>query len=459
MRADTGGQTEVLSRQNVKLRHVHSAKKNAPQLFTCDAVAHPKPVGSSSAGSDSPKESGQMSSVTQSFSPAHISPHLSRASSREMKARNLRDVDVSAVQEAQTRSGDESREQALSLSCNNAQTTAPSTPSAARATNPLGIRAAEAVNSGAFVAEGCEQRQILDFKMLRGRRTVDEERDEGIICRPLADARDSAGVVLPHRFGEKPASPGASAAGHATVGLHTEVSPRSSHNLRGHSARSTDPEVLDLEEDVIKFPNASGDEKGSPQDVKSDVNVANLHHPRLETSPPARGHSRMYTDGQVSALARQDGNPGSSREAGQCLPRGAKSSIAWTIPEHSIRAHAMVKPCTQMSSHSSLNAPECSPPSTECNGNEGSVQCADPSYLPSSHQYPDIILSHAPLLGSTRGSDYESRPDGAYLRAQGRPAEAMLSEIDARDAGERTAVSPREGIKWGGTRNGRNVTK
>ncbi|KAL1699022.1 hypothetical protein EV121DRAFT_175136, partial [Schizophyllum commune] len=61
----------------------------------------------------------------------------------------------------------------------------------------------------------------------------------------------------------------------------------------------------------------------------------------------------------------------------------------------------------------------------------------------------------APLLGSTRGSDYESRPDGADLRAQGRPAEAMLSEIDARDAGERTAVSPREGIKWGGTRNGR----
>ncbi|KAI3998497.1 hypothetical protein K525DRAFT_275111 [Schizophyllum commune Loenen D] len=231
-------------------------------------------------------------------------------------------------------------------------------------------------------------------------------------------------------------------------------------------------EVLDLEEDVIKSPNASGDEEGSPQDIKSDVNVANLHRPCLEMSPPARDHSRVYTEGEVLALSRRNGNPESSRNAGKCPPRGAKSSTARTISEHSIRAQAMVKPRTQMSSHSSLDAPECSPPSTECDGSEEPVQpcinathetpdkrssgCSNPeSYLPSSHQYPDNVLSHAPLLESTRGSDYESCPNGAGRQAQGRPAEAMQSEIDARDAGERTAVSPRKGINLGDARNGR----
>ncbi|KAL1711450.1 hypothetical protein EV715DRAFT_173108, partial [Schizophyllum commune] len=155
---------------------------------------------------------------------------------------------------------------------------------------------------------------------------------------------------------------------------------------------------------------------------------------------------------------------------------------------------AEVDPRAQMSSYSSLDVPKCSLPSTECDGNEEPVRCADSghvfrpiadhsafsssatprinatreppdkrsswrsntdSYMPSSRWLPDDVLSYAPLLLSSRGSEYGNGHDRTNWRAQGRPAEPMQREIDAQDASERTAASPRKGINLCGARNGR----
>ncbi|KAL1697734.1 hypothetical protein EV121DRAFT_298078 [Schizophyllum commune] len=77
------------------------------------------------------------------------------------------------------------------------------------------------------------------------------------------------------------------------------------------------------------------------------------------------------------------------------------------------------------------------------------------SYLPSPHRYPDGVLFYAPSLWSSRGSDYGSGPDRADWRARGRLAEPMQREIDAQDAGERSAVPPCIGINLCNVRNAR----
>ncbi|KAL1697877.1 hypothetical protein EV121DRAFT_218998 [Schizophyllum commune] len=714
MRVNAEGQTAVSSCHDVKLRHVHSAEEHAPQLFPCDAVAQPKPVSSSSAGtsvasspaptgsdvargSDSPKESGLMSSVTLTFSPTHDSPDLSCALSREMKARNLRGVDVPAVQEAHIRPCSESRGQVLSPSRKDAQAAAPCAPLAARAINPLGARAEEAAISG-------------------GGRAVDEESEEGITCRSSVDVCNLTNVALPRQSGEKAARPNAPIHAHAMVVTRARISSHSSREgekgspqsaearrdrdenpeqlpdldgqrrvvraraeslspssssaprrqttceppdkttsndsslhscepplrLRSSTVSSSAPllwssrhstsgrgpdsanwrarwrptaspprevntldadsqsksisererglevsnlredvdveslkargdkkglpqsaerrcdesptrfpdldgqchalqpsadipspspstasrhqaarkppdkttlkssslhrsgsgpdsvnrrtrgrlatlsprevstlsvglrsksiderererasEVSDLEKDDIETLNASGDEKGSPQDAESDRNVANLHHSHWEASSQAFAQDRpqVYAGGQVLASSPRDGKPKSWHDAGKCLPRDAKSSTALTVLDHSLCAQAMVKPRTRTSSRSSLNTPECSPPSTGCDGNEEPLQSADSghvsrqtagdpstsssamprikatretpdkkssecssldSYLPSPHRYPDGVLSYAPSLWSSRGSDYGSGPDRADWRARGR---------------------------------------
>ncbi|KAL1749651.1 hypothetical protein FB107DRAFT_225129, partial [Schizophyllum commune] len=634
--ANTGGQTAVSSRDNVKLRHTHSAEEHAPQLFSSNAAAHPEPVSSSSAGtrlalspaptgsdvargSDSRKDSGLMSSVTPTFSPAHVSPDLSCALSRETNAPNLRGVDILASQEAQVRPGSECRGQVLAPSRADAQATAPCAPLAARAINALGARAAEAAVSGEFVAENA----------------VNEERDKAITCRSPADARDLTSVALPCQFGEKAASPDTSSHAHAMVETRAQISLQSSREdgkrspqsaehgcdesparfpdlynqcralqasadglspspstvpcrqaarkppdkttLKRSSLHSCEPplrlrpstvsssapllrtshlstsgrgpnstnwrargrptasppwevnalnadlqsksisecerglevsdlqedvdieslkassvkkglsqsaerscdesparfpgldgqyralqssanspspsssmasrhqaarkppdkttlktsslhrsesgpdsviwrtrgrlatlllrkvstlgvglrsksiderererasEVSDLEEDVTKFLSASGDEKGSPQDAESDRNVANLHHPRLQASSQAsaQGSAHVYAGGQVLASSRRDGNPKSSRVAGKCLPQSAESSTALTVPDRSVCAQAIIKLRTQMSSHSSLDALECSPllwSSPERDRDENPVQFPD----------------------------------------------------------------------------------
>ncbi|KAI5822557.1 hypothetical protein K523DRAFT_408045, partial [Schizophyllum commune Tattone D] len=629
MRANAEGQTAVSSCHDVKLRHVHSAEEHAPQLFPCDAIAQPKPVSSSSAGtsvtsspaptgsdvargSDSPKESGLMSSVTLTFSPTRDSPDLSCALSREMKARNLRGVDVPAVQEAHIRLCSESRGQVLSPSRKDAQAAAPCAPLAARAINPLGAR-----------AEDCEQRQILDFKTSGSGRAVDEESEEGITCRSSADVCNLTNVALPRQSGEKAARPNAPIHAHAMVVTRARISSHSSREgekgspqsaearrdrdespeqlpdldgqrrvvraraeslspssssalrrqttceppdktssndsslhscepplrLRSSTVSSSAPllrsshhstsgrgpdsanwrarwrptasppwevntldadsqsksisererglEVSDLREDVdveslkargdkkglpqsaerrcdespARFPDLDGQchalqpsadipspspstasrhqaarkppdkttlkssslhrsgsgsdsvnwrtrgrlatlsprevstlsvglrsksiderererasEKGSPQDAESDRNVANLHHPHWEASSQAFAQDRpqVYAGGQVLASSPRDGKPESWHDAGKCLPRDAKSSTALTVLDHSLCAQAMVKPRTRTSSCSSLNTPECSPPSTECDGNEEPLQSADSGHFPDS---------------------------------------------------------------------------
>ncbi|KAL1749721.1 hypothetical protein FB107DRAFT_169092, partial [Schizophyllum commune] len=511
-REHAGGQTAVLSRDDVKLRHAHSAEEHAPPLFTCSAAAHPKSVSSSSAGtsvasspaptgsdvargSDSPKDHGIMSSVTPTFSPAHVSPDLSCALSRELNARNLRGVDVLAIQEAQVRPGSECRGKVLAPSRDDAQATAPRAPSAARAINALGARAVDAAVSGEFVAEECEQWRILDFMIPGGSSAVNEERDEAITCKSPADARDLTSVALPCQFGEKVASPNASSHAHAMVETRARISLHSSREDEKRSPRSAEPgreesparfpdlddqhralqtsadslspspstapcrqaarkppdkttvkssslhrsesgpdsanwrargrptalsprkvnileaglrsksigererasEASNLEEDDIQSRNASGDEKGSPQDAKSDTSVVNFHHPRLEvpTQASAQYYSHAHAGGQVLASSRRDGNPKSLRSAGKCLPQGAKSSTASTVRDTSFRAQAMVKPCTQMSLHSCPNAPECSPPSAACDGNEEDTRAY---FLNSNGQCPTPHLSAHALL-------------------------------------------------------------
>ncbi|KAL1671078.1 hypothetical protein EV122DRAFT_227139, partial [Schizophyllum commune] len=113
----------------------------------------------------------------------------------------------------------------------------------------------------------------------------------------------------------------------------------------------------------VNILNAGLRRKSSPQDAKSDRNIANLHHSRLEapSEAPAQGYSHVYAGGQVLASSRRDSNPESSRGAGKCLPQSAESSTALTVPDRSVCAQAIVKPRTQMSSHTSLDALECSP--------------------------------------------------------------------------------------------------
>ncbi|KAL1698048.1 hypothetical protein EV121DRAFT_218776, partial [Schizophyllum commune] len=587
-REHAGGQTEVSSCNDVKLRHVHSAEEHAPQLFTCSAAAHPKPVSSSAGtslasspaptgsdvarGSDSPKDLGLMSSVTPTFSPAHVSPDLSCALSRELNARKLRGIGVLAIQEAQVRPGSECRGKVLAPSRDDAQATAPCAPSAALAINALGARAEDAAISGEFVAEECEQRRILDFMISGSSSTVDKERDEAITCRPPADARDLTSVALPCQFGEKVASPDASSHAHAMVEARARISlhssredekrsPQSAEHSRDESparfpdlddqrralqtsadslspSPSTAPcrqaarkppdkttvksaslhrsesgpdganwrargwpsassprkvnileaglrsksigererasEASNLEEDDIKSRNASGDEKGSPQDAKSDTSVANFHHPRLEvsTQASAQHYSHAHAGGQVLASSRRDGNPKSSRNAGKYLPQGAKSSTASTVRDNSVRAQAMVKQRMQMSSHSSLNASECSPPSAACIGNEKDVRCADsgPVSRPSADHLSTSSSAMPRILGarkppgktsdrSSANSCQPARPmcpasilsTGSLCRSPCRLRYA--SGLDTADWRQISASLLRESIKSGGTPN------
>ncbi|KAL1690554.1 hypothetical protein GGG16DRAFT_55520, partial [Schizophyllum commune] len=222
--ANAGGQTVVLSRNGIKVRHAHSAEEHASQLFAYGAAA--KTSGpSSSLGSDSPKGSGSADSAALLPSLAHISPDSPRSSSCEMKAQDLRDIDDQAVQKVEAQSSSTSRGHILCPSRDDAEAAAPPAPSlTVREIRPSGTRAAEAVNSDEYITKDCKQRQ---------------KRGEGVSCESAADARDLMSVALPRRFGEKPTSPGASAAGHVTVGLRAEVSSRSSRDSRGHSARST----------------------------------------------------------------------------------------------------------------------------------------------------------------------------------------------------------------------------
>ncbi|KAL1749645.1 hypothetical protein FB107DRAFT_175799, partial [Schizophyllum commune] len=240
MRANAEGQTAVSSCHDVKLCHVHSAEEHAPQLFPCDAVALPKPVNSSSAGtsvasspaptgsniargSDLPKESGLMSSATPPLSPAHVSPDLSCAFSRETKARNLHGVDVPAVQEAQVRLRSESRGRVLSSSRNDAQATAPCAPLAAHAINPLRARAIEAAISG-------------------GGSAVEKQREEGITSRSSVDACDLMRVALPRQSGEKAASPDAAIHARAVAKTRARISSHSSRADEKRSPQGAQPE-------------------------------------------------------------------------------------------------------------------------------------------------------------------------------------------------------------------------
>ncbi|KAI5821930.1 hypothetical protein K523DRAFT_358797 [Schizophyllum commune Tattone D] len=129
IRGRAGGQAAASSNKDVKPRGPREAK-SSPQHSDSDqnketsrslSSTAPKTMLSSSLTNalvaqspNSPIRPEQTDSAALPLSSAHISPDLSRTSSHEMKARNLRDVHVPAVQEAQIRPSGESRGQVLS---------------------------------------------------------------------------------------------------------------------------------------------------------------------------------------------------------------------------------------------------------------------------------------------------------------------------------------------------------
>ncbi|KAI5885366.1 uncharacterized protein SCHCODRAFT_02520825 [Schizophyllum commune H4-8] len=145
------------------------------------------------------------------------------------------------------------------------------------------------------------------------------------------------------------------------------------------------------------------------------------HRPHWEASTQALAQDRpqVYAGGQVLASSRRDGKPGSWHDAGKCLPQDTKSSTALTVLDQSLRAQTMVKPRTRMSSHSSLDAPECSPPSTECDGNEEPVQFPDSIGQCRPQRASAGGLSPSPLIASryhvAREPPDESTSNGSSL--------------------------------------------
>ncbi|KAL1697979.1 hypothetical protein EV121DRAFT_172405, partial [Schizophyllum commune] len=177
--------------------------------------------------------------------------------------------------------------------------------------------------------------------------------------------------------------------------------------------------VFGLEQDSVKSLHASGDKKGSPQDAKSDPNIANLRHSRLEVSAeaPAQDYLHVYTGGQVLTSSRRDGRPKSSRSAGNSLPQNAKSDTASTVPDGSVRAHATVEPCAKISSHSPCDTPERSPPSTECDGNDELPPKETTSNGSSLRVSRSISLSHFATVPSA--APLPSSPSSATPRILG----------------------------------------
>ncbi|KAL1749657.1 hypothetical protein FB107DRAFT_175147, partial [Schizophyllum commune] len=543
IRGRAGGQAAASSNKDVKPRGSREAK-SSPQHADSDQNKETSRSSSSTAtrtmlsssltntlvaqSSNSPIRPEQTDSAALPLSSAHISPDWSRTSIHEMKARNLRDVHVPAVQEAQIRPSGKSRGQALSPSRDNAKATAPSTPLAARAINPLGMRDAEAVNSVALVAEDREQRRKLDFERSGGRRVVSEKRGEGVSCKSSADARDLMSVALPRRFGERSTSPGASAAGHVTVSLRAEVSSRSSRDSRGHSARSTNrtcyescaqsldsngrchplraiagglspspstalrrqatcepPDKTNSNDSSLRsgqstlrprsatVPSAappfrssylsmsesgpdsanwrargwlkasSRQEVGAVEADSRDRSISKCekdsphggpHRSHWETSSQASAQDRpqVYAGGQVLTSSLQDGKPESSRGAGKCLPRSARSDTTATVTDD---------PLVQFPDSGHVSRPDADHPS--------SSSSATPRIL-GARKPPDKTLNKSSLHRLSR-----SGPDSANWRARRQPVALLLHDMDTTNPDQQKSVSSRSDHSSCGTRDRR----
>ncbi|KAL1671076.1 hypothetical protein EV122DRAFT_186896, partial [Schizophyllum commune] len=257
---------------------------------------------------------------------------------------------------------------------------------------------------------------------------------------------------------------------------------------KSFSERERALEFFNLQEDVdIESLKARGDEESSPQAANSDRDVANCHRPRLEasTQAPAQGHLHVYAGGQVLASPRRDGKPGSSRGAGKCLPRNAKSDPTATVPDDSVRARATVEPRAEIGSHNPRDTVERSPPSAERDGNDELVQLPDSGHVsrpsadrpstssilgarkppdktsdrssanscqPARHRCPASVLFAGSLGLSPRRLRYASGPGTADWRVRMPLVALSLHDMDTPDPDRQMSVPSRNDLSSYSTR-------